>query len=305
MPEISIILPTKRYGGLNITFDGLGRQTYRDFEVIIIDDTPEDRSGECQRYADLYNLKVKCLRGKPNYWRSNRLICNARNTGLIHAEGELIVFMDDYIWVPPTFLQRHYETYKNTPFCLIGQSWACEYQEQLPSEKPLDIRTREDGRTTQRAEWPDCLGGWFYCQNASAPLEKIIEINGFDEEFDLTLEEDIDLGQRLTRVGARFLFKGEPDVTAYHVEHGIPWMTPQEKRYNEDKLHKAEDVFHAGIMYNEEPGPDEVQFVYKYPANDGWGSWALLKRNKERPPNSVNKSIFNLKEEREKIGKWT
>jgi glycosyltransferase involved in cell wall biosynthesis len=68
-------------------------QTYQNFEVIIVDDGATDRSLEiCQRFDD---PRIKIIHQK------NRGLAGARNTGIRHATGDYIGFLDaDDIWLP-------------------------------------------------------------------------------------------------------------------------------------------------------------------------------------------------------------
>ena len=84
--KVSVILPTNRPLGPLYAITGLSKQTFpnEDFELIIVDDYPKDRSEVMVGTSDLLGLEnVSILKSKESYWRSNRLISNARNTGLI------------------------------------------------------------------------------------------------------------------------------------------------------------------------------------------------------------------------------
>jgi hypothetical protein len=137
----------------------------------------------------------------------------------------------------------------------------------IPTTGAVDTRTLQGYR-----EWKDCPAGWFYCSNTSAPLSKIIEVNGFDEEMDCTSEEDVDLGLRLARVGCRFWFKSNSDVNVYHMAHGLPEL-------------------HPPLRYR----PEECHVVTRGMYNELEGSHAIIKRNREREPWRVNEGIFDLK----------
>ncbi len=291
--DISVILPTSRTGGLdNLTFPGLIKQDFDgDFELILIDGNPDRMWLSPPRY----NYPIRILPDKKPYFKTNRGIANARNTGLTYAKGELIVFIDDYTWIPPDFLQNHWDTYDMLGYCTIGSVVSIHYHEkQITSEKDFKIRhidgrnidhtwTKDHGAIDTRTSVlkaenvKDCIAGWFYCSNASAPLDKIIQINGFDEEMDATCEEDIDLGLRLERVGCKFWFKG--NIIAYHMNHGTPEINPPLKFPDED-CHKV-----TMGMYH----PDKE------------GSWAVILRNQNKLPQADSNPNFNLKDEREKI----
>jgi len=332
--RVSVVLPTNRPEGPLYAIHGLSKQTFpqEDFELIIVDDYPDDRSDVVERVSSLLGLEnVSVLRSKENYWRSNRLIGNARNTALIHVRGELVVFLDDYCWVRPRWLEEHWKTYEKRPYTMVGAIQAVKYVphrfdnlDELPPSDPDEdywdererLRDWDSPEQRKRAKEVkhlgvtdsrgkkakrNCGGGWFYTCNASAPLEKIIEVGGFDEEFDTCSEEDIDLGLRLERVGCKFWYRPDPDCTVYHMDHREVdrEMKKWPKRYVKVTY---EELRHRGAV---ESNPDEVQLVLKEKYGTRFdGSWGLHERNygSRGPVNVVNgKRIFDLRGERRKL----
>jgi glycosyltransferase involved in cell wall biosynthesis len=84
---VSVIIPAYNYGHfIAETIDSLLAQTYRDFEIIIIDNGSTD---ETQAVLKNYNDKrVICIR------QENHGVSHARNTGLKIAKGKYILFLD-------------------------------------------------------------------------------------------------------------------------------------------------------------------------------------------------------------------
>ncbi len=88
--KFSVIMPT--YGVGDYITDALGcisMQTYDNFEVIIVDDCSPDNSGELakaftQRDDRFYYVKHDVNKG----------VSEARNTGIEHATGDYILFLD-------------------------------------------------------------------------------------------------------------------------------------------------------------------------------------------------------------------
>ena len=298
--KITVILPTNRPQGYRYAIYALSKQTFprEDWELVIVDDYHEDRVAQVLNVATSLGLyHVKVFKSKTNYWRSNRLISNARNTGLIHARGQLVVFLDDYCWVRPRWLEEHWKTYRRVPYTMVGAGKAVEYMEGVydgfdgfPAPQVGEDRGGAFIRnlayfkvSDTRGPTPivDCSPGWFYTFNASAPLEKIIKVNGFDEEYDLTSEEDIDLGLRLSRAGCKFWYRPEPDCTVFHVDHrGVDReMRKLPRRYREVSY---EELRLRGKLDTE---PDEVQLVLKEKYGVKYdGSWGLHERNAKRDP---------------------
>jgi glycosyltransferase involved in cell wall biosynthesis len=92
IPKVSVIMPvynSAKY--LNKTLDCLLKQTYKSIEFIIVDDSSTDSSFEIAKKYESATIKV--LR------QSNAGAAIARNTGLLHATGDYIQFMDadDYL----------------------------------------------------------------------------------------------------------------------------------------------------------------------------------------------------------------
>lgn len=89
MPAVSIVVPvfnTEPY--LEACLNSILRQSYTDFELLLIDDGSSDASGAiCDAYA-LKDARV-CV-----YHTGNKGVSSARNLGLDHAAGQWIMFVD-------------------------------------------------------------------------------------------------------------------------------------------------------------------------------------------------------------------
>lgn len=94
MPKISIIVPiynVEKY--INKCVDSILGQTFKDFELILVDDGSPDRCGKiCDEYAQK-DARVKVVH------KENGGLSDARNRGIEEAKGEYIGFVDsdDYI----------------------------------------------------------------------------------------------------------------------------------------------------------------------------------------------------------------
>lgn len=95
-PKISVIVPVYNTGTvLRDTLNSILSQTFRDFELILVDDGSTDGSGAvCDEYA-LTDRRVVVLH------QINSGICKARNSGISIAKGEYITFCDhDDVYLP-------------------------------------------------------------------------------------------------------------------------------------------------------------------------------------------------------------
>lgn len=101
MPLLSIIIPVyqaKQYLGKCI--DSIRMQHFSDFELILVDDGSNDGSELlCDEYAQKDN-RIKIIH------QTNQGVSSARNTGLAHASGKYITFVDADDWVGPDLFQE-------------------------------------------------------------------------------------------------------------------------------------------------------------------------------------------------------
>lgn len=99
--NISIIVPIYNVEPyLHRCVDSLLRQTYKDFELILVDDGSPDNCGRiCDEHVTA-DSRVRVVH-KPNGGLSD-----ARNAGLAIAQGEYIAFVDSDDWVAKDYLER-------------------------------------------------------------------------------------------------------------------------------------------------------------------------------------------------------
>jgi len=102
--KISVIMPVYNSGEyLKTAVDSILGQSFRDIELILVDDGSTDGSSEhCDEYARKDD-RVKVIHQK------NRGICNARNAALKIAKGEYIGFSDHDDEYLPGFLENAYK----------------------------------------------------------------------------------------------------------------------------------------------------------------------------------------------------
>ena len=108
MKKVSVIIPVynaEKY--IAATLQSVLLQTYENFEILIVDDGSPDRSIEtCQQFED---SRIKIIR------QANRGLPGARNTGIRHASGDYLAFLDaDDIWLPEK-LNKHVQHLNNSP----------------------------------------------------------------------------------------------------------------------------------------------------------------------------------------------
>ena len=97
---ISVIIPvynTEQY--LRRCIDSVLAQTYKDFELLLIDDGSKDSSGAiCDEYA-AQDTRVRV------FHKENGGVSSARNIGLDYAQGEWVTFVDADDYIEENFLK--------------------------------------------------------------------------------------------------------------------------------------------------------------------------------------------------------
>ena len=92
MPKVSVIIPTyNRENYISETIQSVLEQTYKDFEIIVVDDGSKDNT---KKKLEQFGLKIKVIEQQ----NSERAI--SRNNGVKTASGEYLAFVDsDDIWL--------------------------------------------------------------------------------------------------------------------------------------------------------------------------------------------------------------
>jgi len=99
MLKFSLLLATVgRTAELERFLSSLDAQTYRNFDLIVVDQNPDERlAALVQSYAGRF--PVLCVKSAPGLSR-------ARNAGLRYVSGDVIAFPDDDCWYPPDLLRK-------------------------------------------------------------------------------------------------------------------------------------------------------------------------------------------------------
>ena len=109
-PYFSIIVPVykvkKEY--LDQCVTSLTDQTYRDIEIILVDDGSPD---DCGKYCDEYAANDERIRV---IHQANGGVSSARNHGIHHVRGEWILFVDSDDWLEPNACEVIFNYTQNT-----------------------------------------------------------------------------------------------------------------------------------------------------------------------------------------------
>ena len=109
MNKVSIIVPiynTEKY--LKACLDSILGQTYKNLEIILVDDGSADSSGQIIDNYAKKDHRIKVIHQK------NQGQSAARNNGLKEATGDYIGFIDSDDKIDPTFVEKLLAPYQNT-----------------------------------------------------------------------------------------------------------------------------------------------------------------------------------------------
>lgn len=106
---ISVIIPVYNVEKYLIKcFESITNQTYKNIEIIVIDDGSKDRSGMiCDEYAEKDD-RIKVIH------KENEGVSTARNIGIRNASGEYITFIDSDDYVANNYIEILYDYCKKS-----------------------------------------------------------------------------------------------------------------------------------------------------------------------------------------------
>jgi glycosyltransferase involved in cell wall biosynthesis len=215
-PTVSVIIPVYNVEAfIADTLDSVLRQTFQDFEVIVVDDESPD--GSVELVKQFQDPRIRLIHQK------NRGLAGARNAGIRVAKGQFLAFLDsDDMWRPEK-LEKHIQHLKASPD--VGVSYSrSEFMDEQSRPLGTYIMSRLRNITAQELLLTNPVG------NGSAPvirrevLDEIAyppvvhgqrELWYFDETF--RRAEDIECWARIA-LQTRWKFEGLPEpLTWYRV----------------------------------------------------------------------------------------
>jgi len=196
MPKVSVIMPSYNTAALiGEALDSVFAQSYRDFEVIVINDGSPD-TPDLERVLEPYCGRIIYLR------QENRRACGARNNGISHARGEYLAFLDsDDSWAPG-YLQsqiEHLEANSSLDMvycdCLIygdAPQAGKTFMQGCPSIGPVTF----ESVLTEQCQIP--------VSGTVVRRQSVINAGGFDER--LAMCDDYEMWLRLAFRGAQIAY---------------------------------------------------------------------------------------------------
>lgn len=292
MIKLSVVVPvykTEQY--LHRCVDSILNQSFRDFELILVDDGSPDACPEiCEEYAKRDN-RIKVVHKK------NAGVAAARNTGLDVASGEYVTFVDSDDWIESNMYQRMVETAAEYDCDVV----MCDCVKDFPDHSQVyshDIRPGyydyEQLKSEyyphllmmENVEYPatisNCLCMFRRIQRDNQPNLRYVE--------GVRFSEDLLFGaQMMYRARSFYYMKGE---TFYHYcmnpTSATHTFTP-DKWKDYSRLHQAAEQYFLAISeYDFRHQLDLMLLFFMYNAlGDIHGAATLSKREKRKQIRSI------------------
>lgn len=198
-PLISVVIPAYNAEKfIEKTLDSVLAQTYKNYELIVVDDGSSDKTAEVvEKYLKKNDMRGLCIR------QQNKKIAGARNTGIRVASGTWIALLDhDDIWLA-TKLEKVMKELSAHPE--VEFIWH-------------HLRFKKDGVYLRHIRKPSHTNNMYYTllfkgitisPSAAIVLKQAaLSIGGFCENPDFNTIEDFDFWLRLSQK-AKFHFLDE------------------------------------------------------------------------------------------------
>jgi len=201
MPELSLIVATLgRTLELDRLVTTLTNQSFKNFEIIIVDQNEDDRLNVIVQAAKNNGLTLTHLRHHPPN------LAHARNRGIATAKGKWCGFPDDDCWYEPTSLESLLDRYRqnDVPHGVVGR-WV----EQDPALTAASLCWK---KSSQFRDLP--------VSSITLFLQKTVlkQLGGFDTRLGVGLwfgaAEETDLLLRALKAGSHIVY--EPTIRVHH-----------------------------------------------------------------------------------------
>lgn len=172
--KITIVTPSIRKEALQIVSGAVSRQTFRDFEWLV--GSPFVPKLDVDNIPNFKWVKDDFKKG---FWSLNRIY----NKMFKEAKGEIVVSLQDSIWVSSDALQKFVDNMESIGKGII--SGVGDQYEKMGEFRP-EVKIWSDPRKTTNNygsfyEINPCDNEWNFC---AFPRKYIFDVGGMDEELD-------------------------------------------------------------------------------------------------------------------------
>jgi glycosyltransferase involved in cell wall biosynthesis len=199
--KASVIIPAyNEEKTIGNTLESLREQSFRDFEIIVVNDGSRDRTAEIAKKAGAKVITQK-----------NAGPAAARNNGARAAKGEFVVFIDADCVADERWLEHMLKPFSDKEVAGVQGAYKSNQKSLVARFTQLDIEDRYK-RLDRKADQLDWIGSY----SAAYRKNIFIDLGGFDEDFPNASGEDPELSFKVSREGYKLVFKRNAIVYHFH-----------------------------------------------------------------------------------------
>ena len=214
-PRVTVVTITTRNLYLKHQVEGLAKQSFTDFDWIIIADDVDEIQAVVQSAPFPVHV-FPPLRPSPYKAPSHAL-----NSGVAYSRGELLYLMLDYVIPMPNSIERHWYIHEHQPHTFV--TGACYYIN-TPEDAIAAYQEEERIRTIKTGghEWISTelfrakragVRNWYTGRNDSCPTEAWLSCNGMEESLDGDRrDQDAEMSERLMNSGLMYIVDTVPSA---------------------------------------------------------------------------------------------
>ena len=212
------------------------------YEVVLVDDGSTDATVAwlADHAAELPHVRlIQQEHGGPAL---------GRNRGVEQARGEVIVFIDSDLVVTPTFLRSHAQA--------LARQWQRRGDRRCFTYGAVVNTANFDAPTSEPHKLQDLSFAYFATGNVAIDRELLVQAGLFDPRFRLYGWEDLELGERLRRLGVALVRC--PEAVGYH------WHPALHMEQIPDLIRVERERAKMGLVFYRKHPTRRVRFIIQY-----------------------------------------
>lgn len=216
---------------LKLVVEALGRQTFKDFELIVCDDGSSDGTAEWAETQDFEYI-----------WQEDDgfRLAKSKNNGIKKAKGLYFLSLEADV-IPHFRLLEEYKIWARPDTIMLGvRHDILQLPDELDFDKLDSMIVSKDfrGNTLRMVSKVD--RPWRLCSgcNFVMPTDKLQEIGGWDENYRGYGIDDWDVCLRLVSAGCKIM--AVPGAYGYHLRHEQRELPPE----NYKRFEKLERLYY-------------------------------------------------------------
>lgn len=205
---------------LHRTLSRLGKVTIPPhilWELILVDNNSTDSTAQvAKEFESKLPLKY--------FFEARQGLALARNLGIEKSSGELIIFTDDDVLIPPHWIEIYWRAYLKNPERVYGGAVESEFEGEAPPTildryVPWSVKGLNHGSTDRLLKENE----QFLAANWSVARSNLKKVGGFNEKLGLkgdaaiSVGEESELQRKLRRAGHPLFYLAEA-----RIQHFVP-----------------------------------------------------------------------------------